>query len=188
MHTLGWLVLNPYMVNTHYSPLFTQLKIPLLKTFQGLPTAFTEEVCNIPLHILQWSFFFKIKCIGMILVNNIIWVSSIQICNTLPICCIVCSPPSLASFCHLVFGDTFSLLVLPAFFFPSGNHYTVICVYEFIYFVCSLVIFYPTWVKLLLNSRWGPAASRYPPGKIPDAKVWLYKGKESLFKSFTILE
>ena len=40
---------------------------------------------------------------------------------------------------------------------------------------------------MLLNSKWGPAAHLHPPGKIPEAK-FDHKGKESLFKSFTILE
>ena len=43
-------------------------------------------------------------------------------------------------------------------------------------------------VILLANSNWGPTAHCHPLGRIPEAKEVGDKEKESLLKSYTILE
>ena len=71
----------------------------------------------------------------MTLVNKIIEVSGVQFCNSSFVYCIVCSPFKV-KFLSSPFILPLPSSTSPPTSFSSGNHYTVVCAYE--YFLCLI--------------------------------------------------
>ena len=73
-----------------------------------------------------------IELTGVTLVNKIIYVSSVQLCNMSSVYyCIVCWPSidrssSITTYLH------FALYYLPSLPFPSDNHHFAVCLYRFV--------------------------------------------------------
>ena len=111
-----------------------------------------------PLQTLRYYVHFKIcsfliKIIGVTLVNKI--VSCVQFYNTSYVYCIVCLPSKVNLPPSSCIRPPLPCTTSPLTPFPSGNHRTVVYVYEFwgflfVCLVCSFVVFsFIPWLILL---------------------------------------
>ena len=137
---LSWQWVAP----AHSSFTNAALKLELKKKF------FFEHHCTFGGCSKLPTLFLFIKCIGVRLGNQIMQVSSVQCYNTSSVYCIVCPLPEGWSPSVTVYLSPSTLFILPHPL-PSGNLHTVVSVYEFVCFVCSLVAFCfisQMWAKL----------------------------------------
>ena len=87
---------------------------------------------NLPLRVLRTqASSFLIKFIGVTLVNEIIWVSSVHFYDTWSVYCIVCPPPKVKSSSVTLYLAPFTLYYHSTRL-PSGNHHTVVSVFSFL--------------------------------------------------------
>ena len=93
-------------------------------------------------------FILLLEFIGVILVNEIIYISSVQFYNTSSVYCMwVCPPPKVKSFSLTIYTAPFTFHYLPMSL-PPGNHHSVVCVYEvFCLFICSFSFMCHIWMK-----------------------------------------
>ena len=111
-------------------------------------------------HLIHWATparaideSFYIKFIGMSLVNKIIQVSGVHFYDTWSVYCFMCTPPKVKSSSIIIiyFGPLYTLL--PPCTFSSGNHHTVVYVYEFLFCLFFLFVHVLTSV-LYLTYEW----------------------------------